>query len=117
MTALFSIKNRKLRALLTALFVVFLTLPNRVLAVKRLSNTAFIEMSEQQQALWIEASIAMLIHVAAGNSKEQGQCVQDWYFSDPAGKDAQILRGIIAYPDNIPSSVFLILLQTACGNL
>lgn len=77
-------------------------------------NKGFLSLENAQKKFWIDGAIDTLGHVAAIKSKEQGQCVYDWYYNDTANKNGLILASMTKYPDHTPSAILIALTERAC---
>ncbi len=110
---------------------------NRISGIKRLIFTAviaasfpcipayagsftskdFLEYSESQRAWWLMGAVATASHAISVTNPTQGECMADWYFENEKQHQQTIEETMQKYPDHVPSSVVLAVLQKNCGKI
>ena len=75
-----------------------------------------LEWPRDSQSFYYRTSVAMAGLIAARNSKDHSNCVDQWYFLDTKKADEAITEMMRETPDYHPQAVILAMLQKACGS-
>lgn len=71
--------------------------------------------SEAQRAWYYIGAFEAFGHVAALQNQQAGNCVWNWYASNPETRKIQIENTIRKYPDHTPTAIMIALLRKDCG--
>ena len=76
----------------------------------------FLEWNDSSKELFLDSAILMAGSIASLNTKGQGRCVYDWYFSSGVAEVRKTLLDVMAkYPDHPPTGVIIAVAQKQCG--
>ena len=75
----------------------------------------FLEMSEEQQQYWLYGAVNALAMSTGLRNKDNGKCVNNWYFNDTATITWQIIETMKGNTETKPAAVIMFLSEKACG--
>lgn len=82
-----------------------------------LTNADFLKWPEARQTWWVLSSVTMAGHVVRLRDEVKGECIWDWYLSDPDARFAAIQDTMRQYPDHLPTGIIIAWLEKHCGGL
>lgn len=108
--------KRTLEFLAMGAALLALTYPQTGLA-ETFKASDFLKWQLKSQTTYIRTSVGMASLIAGRNSKQQGECLDEWYFNDTPLRDRFILDTMKRVPDYHPRAVILAVLEKQCGSL
>lgn len=82
-----------------------------------LTNSRFLQLSEQQQHFWLAGAFESIGHMVFLHEEEKARCVWNWLPSNPEKKKALLKKSFEKFPEHTPTSVLIALLKRDCGKL
>lgn len=96
----------------------FLVPPSRAPEADTFTASDFLTWDKESKVLFMDSAVLMAGSVASLNTKGQGRCIYDWYFSEGVEEVRRsILSTMSAYPDHAPTGVIIAHAQKVCGSL
>ena len=108
----------KSKTRLTAIWALFFLAfyPQKVSA-DIFKSSEFLTWDRDAQEFYIRTSVGMAGLIAGRNDKTHGQCLSDWYFTEEAVANEQILDVMRQYPEYHPRGVIVAVMEKQCGSI
>lgn len=108
----------KQKYVISAIFIAtMLPIYPQVSRAESFTSDEFLTWNRQNQGFYFRTSIGMAGLIAGFNNKEQGHCIDRWYFNDTGNAEAKLLDAMRRFPSYHPRGVIVAVLQKACGKL
>lgn len=107
----------KLRACAVIVSIGALCITGASAHAQMFKSSKFLTWDNANQSFYIEASVGMASLIAARSDRAQGDCIDDWYYSDEPSANAAVLDAMRQYPDVHPRGIILAVIQQQCGDI
>jgi hypothetical protein len=77
----------------------------------------FLEWENAAQRSYIDANVGMASLIAGRVDKNQGKCIDDWFYNKPKQAVEEVLSIMQQYPTYHPRAVILAVVEKQCGKI
>lgn len=83
------------------------------------TSADMLKWAPKEQAAYVDLAVQMVGFVVSQNDGVQARCINDWYFKDDNVRERgiqQIINVMRQYPNYLPGTVVIAVLQKQCGS-